>query len=448
MKPVETIPLFEPGTHDTIIAWRDDRPITRAALLRDAQHLAESLPDGRWIANCCTDRYNFLVGFTAALMRDQFSLLPNDLTKRVLTGLAQRYEGLLCLCDHPLEVQGLEVREIWFDGLLLGDTPATPAPLANGGAATVFSSGSTGEPTPTVRTWKWLVAGARLYAQTLGMTRQAGLNIVATVASQHAYGLEGSIMLPLQCNAAVHATTLLFPEDIAAALNAVPAPRALVTTPFHLRAIIESRQQMPQIAVVLSATAPLPIELAARAESRFDATVMEVYGCTEVGLIATRRTVEGKPWHLPRGIELGENNDAAVVSTPYIERPVVLFDDLELLPDGSFLLHGRDADMVKIAGNRTSLAGLNAVLTGISGVVDGVFFVPTDEEATRVQRLTAFVVAPERGSREILHELRKNIASVFLPRPLVFVSEIPRTVSGKVRFADLLELTKKNPDAK
>ena len=54
----------------------------------------------------------------------------------------------------------------------------------------------------------------------------------------------------------------------------------------------------------------------------------------------------------------------------------------------------------------------------------------------------AFVVAPERNAKEILHELRQNIASVFLPRPLVLVSEIPRTVTGKVLFADLLALTR------
>ena len=35
---------------------------------------------------------------------------------------------------------------------------------------------------------------------------------------------------------------------------------------------------------------------------------------------------------------------------------VPLSDAIELLPDGRFLLHGRHADMVNIAGKRTSLA--------------------------------------------------------------------------------------------
>jgi len=442
MKPLETIPLFEPGTHDTIIAWRNDRPISRAALLRDAGKLAEELPDRRWIANCCVDRYNFLVCFTAALMLGRPSLLPNDFTKKVLTSLGRRYEQLLCLCDHPLGADGLEFRNIRFGGLGAGAIPAVPAPLARRTAAIVFSSGSTGEPTPTERTWKWLVAGARLYAETLGLTQYAGFNIVATVASQHAFGLEGAIMLPLRYGAAVHTATLLFPEDIAAALGCVPAPRILITTPLHLRTIIESRLEMPPTAVVVSATAPLPVELAARTESLFGATVMEVYGCTEVGLIATRRTVEGEVWRLPRGLELRVDETNASVIAPHIGAEVELSDTLEPLSDDTFLLHGRGADVVKIAGNRTSLSGLNTILTGIPGVVDGTFFVPPGEEATRVRRLTAFVVAPERNAKDILHELRQNIASVFLPRPLVLVSEIPRSISGKVLFADLLALTK------
>lgn len=448
MKPIETIPLFEPETHDTIIAWRNERPITRAALLRDAGKLVEELPDRRWIANCCMDRYNFLVGFTATLMLGRPALLPNDLTKKVLTSLGRRYEELLCLSDHPLGVDGLAVRAIQFDGLSRDAIPAVPAPMANMTAAIVFSSGSTGEPMPTERTWKWLVAGAGLYAQTLGLTHHAGFNIVATVASQHSFGLEGAIMLPLHCGSAIHTTTLLYPEDIAAALSCVPAPRVLLTTPLHLRTIIESRLEMPQTAVVISATAPLPVELAARTEALFGANVMEVYGCTEVGLIATRRTVEGEAWHLPHGLKLRVDEAGTSVKAPYIEEEVELSDTLELLSDDTFLLHGRGADVVKIAGNRTSLSGLNTVLNGISGVVDGTFLVPHGEEPARVRRLTAYVVAPERNAKDILRELRQDIAPVFLPRPLIMVSEIPRTVSGKVRFADLLVLAKNASDRK
>ena len=53
------------GSRDRVVAWRDGRPITHNALLRDAGALARDLPAERRIANCCSDQYHFLVVFLA-----------------------------------------------------------------------------------------------------------------------------------------------------------------------------------------------------------------------------------------------------------------------------------------------------------------------------------------------------------------------------------------------
>jgi acyl-coenzyme A synthetase/AMP-(fatty) acid ligase len=96
-----------------------------------------------------------------------------------------------------------------------------------------------------------------------------------------------------------------------------------------------------------------------------------------------------------------------------------------------FLLHGRIADLVNIAGKRTSIASLNFHLNSIDGVRDGVFVMP-DEARDGVTRLMAFVVAPGLTAEQVLSALRSRIDSAFLPRPLCLVDALPRNTTGKL----------------
>jgi acyl-coenzyme A synthetase/AMP-(fatty) acid ligase len=108
-----------------------------------------------------------------------------------------------------------------------------------------------------------------------------------------------------------------------------------------------------------------------------------------------------------------------------------LADVIELRAPGRFLLHGRTADLVNIAGKRTSLAHLNYHLNSIDGVRDGVFVVPEQRDEA-VTRLAAYVVAPGMSSEALLSALRQRIDSAFLPRPLHLVAALPRNETGKL----------------
>ena len=115
----------------------------------------------------------------------------------------------------------------------------------------------------------------------------------------------------------------------------------------------------------------------------------------------------------------------------HVENEVLLADVIELRNRNAFLLHGRTADLVNIAGKRTSLAHLNFQLNSIEGVRDGTFVMPEEDDGT-VTRLTAFVVAPGLASETIMAALRQRIDAAFLPRPLCFVQSLPRNGTGKL----------------
>src|SRR5690606_33217524 len=101
--------------------------------------------------------------------------------------------------------------------------------------ALVFTSGSTGAPVPHVKRWGSLVQNVRAEAERLGIG--AAHAVLGTVPPQHMYGLESTVLMPLQSGAALHASHPFYPADICAALANLPCPRVLVTTPYHLRAL-------------------------------------------------------------------------------------------------------------------------------------------------------------------------------------------------------------------
>ena len=164
--------------------------------------------------------------------------------------------------------------------------------------------------------------------------------------------------------------------DIVAALAAIPGDRVLVTTPFHLRTLLAVPGPMPAVRMIVSATAPLSPQVAREVEDRFAAPLLEIYGCTEAGQLATRRPVEGDLWQTFRGVTiatgLDADGDAAwFAAGGHIETPTALSDVLVLETPEWFRLLGRGADMVNVAGKRASLAHLNHLLCEIPGVVDG-----------------------------------------------------------------------------
>ncbi|HWY25873.1 MAG TPA: AMP-binding protein, partial [Nevskia sp.] len=307
-------------------------------------------------------------------------------------------------------------------------------------AAIAYTSGSTGEPVPHARTWSSLAGHIGGLSQRLGF---AGARIVATVPPQHTYGLETTVLAALAGGAASHGGRPLFPGDVQQALAALPAPRLLVTTPVHLQALVQAWQPLPALAGVISATAPLAHELAAEAERLLGAPVHEIYGSTESGAAATRRTATETLWQPLPGVALRIDGDTTSLSSPHLPAPVRLTDRLEIEADGRFRLVGRSGDLLKVAGKRMSLAELNQRLLAIPGVEDGVVFLPDGDEWSRaVLRPAALVVAPGLSEQQIIEALRASVDPAFLPRPLRKLARLPRNEVGKLPRAVLLGLLK------
>ncbi len=430
---------------DAVFAWRDGTPLSRSQYIADAAALAARLPPIGTMLNLSLDRYRFAVGLGAALLRGQTSLLPPNHTAHTVERLRARFPSVYALVEGDDDGHGLPLvvhAEAHAPIVATGPATAIAADLV---AAHVLTSGSTGDPLPHAKPWGLLVTSARAEASRLAtaMDRDTldGVSLVATVPPQHMYGFESSVLLALHGGAAFDAARPFYPADIAAALERAPAPRLLVTTPFHLKTLLESGVALPRIELVLCATAPLSPQLAARAEAAFAAPLVEIYGCTEAGQVATRRTTAGPEWRTFDGLEMHGDGDAASVSGGHVPQATPLADVLEVIDAQTFRLLGRSNDLVNIAGKRSSIGHLNFHLNAIEGVLDGSFWMPPESsDAAGVARLVAFVVAPGVPTERLRAALRQRVDAAFLPRRIVAVDALPREATGKLTAARLAQL--------
>jgi acyl-coenzyme A synthetase/AMP-(fatty) acid ligase len=433
----DSIALLSHSSPTAIVAYRSGLALTVQQFLDEAKQVAQRLPRGKHVLNVCADRYQFAVGLAACLMSERVSLLPSTHTPQVIAQLADFAPDAFCLTDDRR--CDIQLPRAYYPDL------ARPAPTlaaarfevpriaASQLAAIVFTSGSTGTPVPYKKTWGLLSRCIQSGAPRLGLSDGRSHALIGTVPGQHMYGFESTVLLALLSGNALSAERPFYPADIAAAVQGVPRPRVLVTTPIHLRTLLASEIELPPVDLVMSATAPLSRDLALEVEEKYGAPLLEIYGSTETGQIAMRRTAQAAAWRLWPGVRLSTANDQVVAYGGHVEQLTPMCDVIEITGDDEFLLHGRTADLVNVAGKRSSFGYLNAQLNAIPGVMDGAFFLRDETTgSTGVTRLGAVVVAPGLTVTALTEQLRQLIDPVFLPRPLLIVEQLPRNATGKL----------------
>lgn len=437
---VSAIPFLGHRDDSDPVALRAGKLVTAAEFIGDVLALSDRLPERQHVINICRDRYHFAVGLASALLRQQITLLPPSQSAQAMGELAADYGSPYLLVDdnEVRDSESIRVRAGVGSSSFSRDEVAY-APDAT--AVIAFTSGSTGKPLPNRKSWGFLAQGGRSEAARFALTDGSAVAIVGTVPPQHMYGLESTVLMPMQAGLIMHADRPFFTEDVRATLAAIDMDRVLISTPVHLRALLASDVDLPPLRLVVCATAPLADDMARRFEARFGVEVHEVYGFTEAGMVATRRTVNGQQWRLLDGLRMRQAGDSLLVSGGHVPAEVAFSDQIDRIDAEHFVLLGRSADVVNVAGKRTSLGYLDRQLGTLDGVEDAAFFMP-DEIADGVTRLMAFAVAPGRTRENVLQMLAQRIDPVFLPRPLYLVDALPRNATGKLPRSELLNLAR------
>src|SRR5512141_1042676 len=175
----EGLHLIEPGEALRVVAYRRGEPVTAGQFLGDVERTAQALPDASHVLNVCADRYRFAVVLCAAIVRRQVALLPPTTTANVIASLRAYAPDAFYVTDDAdtrLDLPRFELPAFDTPAAAASAVPAIPAGQL---AACVFTSGSTGEPQPNLKTWGGLVRNVRSESQRLGIG--AGHAILGTV---------------------------------------------------------------------------------------------------------------------------------------------------------------------------------------------------------------------------------------------------------------------------
>lgn len=397
------------------------------------------------ICNLCNSRLAFLVVTLAVLKRGCVQVLPPSTGPLDLAALlgGDRAPWVVVDDDEGLTQWSASGRCFRFTPASPATAPIVPwSPAWDAPSMILYTSGSTGRPESHTKTLRQLARGAQVLAARLDEDVPGGVaalgQIVCSVAPQHMFGLETSVMFPLLAGTPVREAKPLLPADVAATFAQAVGGAAWVATPLHLRAFAQSGMALPCCRMVLASTMPMSPELAAQAERFSSSCVLEIYGSTETGVLAMRRPARKASWRPVEGVGVEPQEEGTLVRGAHFTSPLSLADHVEQRGDGTFGLLGRRGDIVKIAGRRASLASLNLCVQDLPGLGDGVLHLPSTGSDT--QRLVLIHSGAPLDASEARRWLRERMDPVFVPRVFIHVGQVPRTGPGKISRTALEEI--------
>ena len=369
-----------------------------------------------------------------------------------------------------------------FAHLLEHPAPASPFTPADGPGPDdviqlLYTSGTTGEPKGVMHSSNTMLSNLEYFAKRLGLGVDDVIHMPSPLA--HQLGFMYGIVLPIMLGGTAILQDIFAAPEMARQIRDEGATFTMGATPFlndlteHVAA---SGQGTPSLRVFVSAGAPIPRALVAKARQTLGAAVISAWGMSENGAVTTTKLDDGEEkatttdgCTLP-GIELrivdaegarvptGQDGQLQVRGCSnfigYLKRPELNPND----PDGWFDtgdLARMDADgYIRIAGRSKDIiirGGENIPVVEVEGLL---FRHPAVAEVAIVgfpdarlgERACAFVRLREGASLtlpEVTAYLEaQRMARQYMPERLEILPELPRTPSGKIQKFKLREIAR------
>ncbi len=300
----------------------------------------------------------------------------------------------------------------------------------------LFTGGSTGKPKLWTKTPANLLGEADFLVQRFEI--KSVDRILATVSPLHIYGLLYSLLAPMVATARVVAETPFLPEEIKQKM-AEAMPTIFVSVPPHYRALGANPPEKGAMRLAFSSAGPLPEEDGVAFSKATETDIVEIYGSTETGGVATRcrnKKEEGfTPYDCIRWRIAGEQLD---IDSPFLSRELpiresgwfTVSDRVKSHGSNAFLVTGRVDHIVKVGGNRVDLQRVRQVLLESEDIADAlVLAYPVD--SSRENEIVALLVG-DASEPHIKVALEEILEPYELPRKIRWIDAIPRTAMGKI----------------
>ena len=139
-------------------------------------------------------------------------------------------------------------------------------------------------------------------------------------------------------------------------------------------------------------------------------------------------------------------NKPDVTSKSFINNWFITGDVLYKDDDGYFWFSGRDDDLIMASGYRISPFEVESSIISHPDVLEAAVIASPDEMRGVIVKAYVILNDKSKASNEIIKEIQdhaKKVAAPYkYPREIVFVDELPKTQSGKIKRKELRELEK------
>lgn len=378
---------------------------------------------------------------------------------------AARRLGIQLLAIEPYS--GLPAGVFEAQGLGAPETIPSSSSTGEDRALLLHTSGTTARPKIVPLTHRNLLASARNVAASLNLTEaDRCLNIMPLF---HIHGLVASLLASLYAGGSVISAPV-FQAPLFFDWVREFAPTWYTAVPTMHQSILARAAQdgrgstAAHFRFVRSCSAPLPPELCARLEDRFQAPVIEAYGMTEAAHQISSNPLPPRPRKpgtvglptgpdvaimdeqgrlLPPGLEgeiviRGENvtpgyldnpaaNQAAFTDGWFRTGDLGAFDQ-----DGYLRITGRIKEMINRGGEKIAPREVDEALLAHPAVAQAIAFAIPDP---RLGEDVAAAVVLRDGMQATAQDLRRFVSSRLadfkIPAQIVFVPEIPKGPTGK-----------------
>jgi cyclohexanecarboxylate-CoA ligase len=358
-------------------------------------------------------------------------------------------------------------------------TPFTPAdgPGPDEVIQLLYTSGTTGEPKGVMHSSNTMLSNLEYFAERLGLGVDDVIHMPSPLA--HQLGFMYGIVLPIMLGGTAILQDIFAAPEMARQIRDEAASFTMGATPFlndlteHVAA---TGQGTPSLRVFVSAGAPIPRALVAKARQTLGAAIVSAWGMSENGAVTTTRlddgeekatTTDGGP--LP-GMELrilgadgavlpaGQEGQLQVRGCSnfigYLKRPELNPNDPEgwfdtgdlarMDADGYIRIAGRSKDIIIRGGENIPVVEVEGLLFRHPAVAEVAIVGFSD--ARLGERACAFVRLREGASLtlpEITAYLEaQRMARQYMPERLEILSELPRTPSGKIQKFKLRDIAR------
>jgi 3-hydroxy-4-methylanthranilate adenylyltransferase len=417
-------------------------PVTRGELRRlvAERHRAlagAGLRRGGSVALCLAPSLAFIANLLASWqIGAQASLLDHRLTAYEVDVALQRLLPQVVVTAERSTGGPLK----GFAEITEGVRPYPGRPAATSHAVIQLSSGSTGPSKIIARDAADLVEEVKRYTMIDGVPG-SGERIVSLASMVHVLGLVGGLLYGLHAGLTLAIPARMTADGILSTVAAGSQPTTLLGVPFHIELLASVREppELPQLTGMTTGGELVRADVYAAFVDRYDVRLGNMYGMTEVGVIATDLFGKNRPAVTPApGLTVREEGGELHVSRP--ASPYLGDQDPSRWSDG--WLHTRDAGsvdpqtgLVRVLGRRDSQVSVGGLKVDLTEVEHMLAALPEVASAVVVHdhAIEAYLVLADGAPLSAVErEITTRLAAYKRPRRLHVVDQLPRTATGKL----------------